>query len=145
MTRATASGVIRRPIAEVFEALTDVERTGSWFPGDVEEHWTSPPPHGVGSTRHAIVRMLGRARENDAVVTVYERPHRAGMRGTTPGSEFDAILTFTAVDGGTRVDVDVALPATGATRLVMPLVARWYARQWSRGLATLAGQLEPEP
>jgi uncharacterized protein YndB with AHSA1/START domain len=130
--------VIRRPIAEVFAVLTDVEQTQSWFPGDVRERWTSPPPHGVGSTRHATVRMLGRRSDNDAVVTVFEPPHRAGMRGTTQGMEFDARLAFTEVGGGTRVDVDVELPGRGPRRLLMPLFAALYQRQWRRGLATLA-------
>jgi hypothetical protein len=55
---------IGRPIEDVFAILTDVEKTGLWYPGDVEEHWTSSSPHGVGSTRHAVVRMRGRRSEN---------------------------------------------------------------------------------
>jgi uncharacterized protein YndB with AHSA1/START domain len=142
VSRATASAVIRRPIAEVFAVLTDVERTSSWFPGDVREHWTSPPPHGVGSTRHASVRMLGRRSDNDAIVTAFDPPHRAEMRGTTPGMEFVAGLAFKEVDGGTRVDVKVDLPGRGLRRAVMPLFAAWYERQWRRGLATLARTME---
>jgi uncharacterized protein YndB with AHSA1/START domain len=142
VSRATASATIRRPIAQVFAVLTDVEQTGRWFPGNVEEHWTSPPPHGVGSTRHAIVRMIGRRSENDAQVTMFEPPHRAAMRGTTPGAEFDARLTFTETDDGTRVEVVIDLPGEGARRLVMPIFAAWYQRQWRRGLATLARHME---
>ena len=137
MTQVRATTTIPRPIDEVYAVLTDVEQTGRWFPGDLEEHWTSPPPHGLGSTRHAIVRMGGRRVENDAVVTVQEPPHRAGMRGTSPSAPFDALLTFAEVPGGTRVDVVIDLRARGATRLVMPLFAAWYGRQWTRGLANL--------
>ena len=144
MSRARASATIRRPIAEVFAFLTDVEQTRRWFPGDVEEHWTSPPPHGVGSTRHAVVRTMGRRSENDAVVTVFEPPRLAAMRGTTPGREFDARLAFSEVERGTRVDVEVELPASGAMRLVMPLFATWYERQWRRGLDRLASLMEAE-
>ena len=138
----TASATIRRPIADVYAVLTDVEQTGTWFPADVEEHWTSPPPHAVGSTRHAVVRTMGRRSENDAVVTEFEPPHRAAMHGTTPGAEFGARLSFTETDGGTRVEVVVDLPGTGVRRLVMPLFAAWYERQWRRGLATLARRME---
>ena len=88
MSSVTNRIPIRRAIEDVFAVLTDVEKTGIWFPGDVDEHWTSPPPHGVGSTRHAVVRMRGRRTENDAVVTEYDPPYRAAMAGTSPNAPF---------------------------------------------------------
>jgi len=142
VTRVSASATIRRPIADVFAVLTDVEQSGRWFPGDIEEHWTSPPPYGVGSTRHATVRAMGRTSENDAVVTAYEPPRLAAMRGTTPGAMFDATLGFTEADGATRVDVAIDLPASGALRVVLPVFARWYGRQWQQGLVTLTRLME---
>jgi uncharacterized protein YndB with AHSA1/START domain len=74
MSSVINSITIRRPIEDVFAVLTDVEQSGKWFPGNVEEHWTSPAPHGVGSTRHAVVTMLGRRTENDAMATEYQPP-----------------------------------------------------------------------
>ena len=47
MARTASSIVIARPIEDVFAVLTDVEKTGRWFPGDVTEWWTSDPPHGA--------------------------------------------------------------------------------------------------
>jgi len=142
MSRVSVSATIRRPIEDVFAILTDVERTADWFPADVEERWTSPPPHGVGSTRHAVVRVGGRTSENDAVVTAYDPPRLAAMRGITPGAEFDAVLRFSEIEGGTRVEVDVDLAARGLRRLVMPVFASWYRRSWRAGLATLARRME---
>ena len=46
--------------------MTDVTLTGRWYPAQVEEWWTTPPPHGIGSVRRARVRVLGRSTENDA-------------------------------------------------------------------------------
>lgn len=142
MSRASATAAIRRPIGEVFAVLTDVEQTRRWFPGDVEEHWTSQPPHGLGSTRHAIVRALGRTTENDAVVTAFDPPSVAAMRGTTPGAGFEATLRFSEANGVTRVDVVIDVPASGAMRLVMPAFAHWYGGQWRRGLVTLTRLME---
>ena len=133
---------IRRPIEDVFAVLTDVEKTGTWFPGNVEEHWTSPPPHGIGSTRHAVVTMFGRRSENDAVTTEYDPPHRAAMRGTTPNAPFDATLTFAPDGDGTRVEVVTALRVEGWTRLFGPLVTAIYGRAWARGLSTLKTMME---
>ena len=59
---------IERPIEDVFAVLTNVEFTGRWYPAKVEEWWTSPPPHGIGSTRRARTWVLGRPMENDAIV-----------------------------------------------------------------------------
>jgi uncharacterized protein YndB with AHSA1/START domain len=134
---------IARPIEDVFAVLTDVEKTGTWFPGDVEEHWTSPPPHGVGSTRRAIVRVAGRRTENDAVVTEYDPPNRAAMTGTTPNAPFRATLSFIRVaEDATQVTVATEFIFRGAARLVGPLFAAWYQRLWARGLRTLKDLME---
>ena len=142
MSSSRNSIVINRPIEDVFAVLTDVEQNGKWFPGNVEEHWTSPPPHGVGSTRHAIVNMFGRRTENDAVTTEYEPPHRASMEGTTPNAPFAATLTFAAEAGGTRVGVTTDFRLHGVMRILGPLIAAVYGRSWDRGLANLKQMME---
>ena len=142
MSSVTNRTTIHRPIEDVFAVLTDVEKTGIWFPGDVEEHWTSPPPHGVGSTRHAVARMRGRQFENDAVVTEYDPPHRAAMAGTSPNAPFIATLDFRREGKATRVAVTTEFVFRGASRIAGPLVAAWYGRAWARGLDTLKRLME---
>jgi uncharacterized protein YndB with AHSA1/START domain len=142
MSIARNTIAIRRPIEDVFEILTDVEQTGKWFPGNVEEHWTTPPPHGVGSTRHAIVTLFGRRTENDAVATEYDPPHRAAMRGTTPNAPFEATLTFAPDGHGTRVKVITDFHLVGWTRVFGPVVAAMYGRLWARGLTNLKRMME---
>jgi uncharacterized protein YndB with AHSA1/START domain len=133
---------IRRPIEDVFAVLTDVEKTGTWFPGDVEEHWTSPPPYGVGSTRHAVVRMWGRRTENDAVITEYDPPYRAAMAGTSSNAPFVATLVFSREGDATLVEVTTELALRGAARIAGPLFGAWYGRAWARGLETLKRTME---
>jgi polyketide cyclase/dehydrase/lipid transport protein len=140
---ATRSSItIRRSIEDVFAVLTDVTKTGRWFPMRVEERWTSPPPHGVGSTRRATIWMLGRRVENDAVATIYAPPHRAAIRGLSPNAPFEAILDFAPVEGGTQVEVRTAILIGGIGRPIGALFARWYGRQWSRGLVNLKRLME---
>ena len=139
-TRITT--VMARPIEEVFAVLTDVELTGRWFPWNVEEHWTSPPPHGVGSIRHAVIRMGGRRTENDAVVVEYDPPRRAVMEGVPPAAPFRATLAFTPEAGATQVDVTIDFAFRGAQRLVGPIFEVLYRRAWIRGLANLQRMLE---
>jgi uncharacterized protein YndB with AHSA1/START domain len=142
MSPVTNRITIRRPIEDVFAILTDVEQTGKWFPWDVEEHWTSPPPHSVGSTRRAVTTMLGRRTGNDAVVTEYQPPHRAVMKGTSPNAPFTATLTFASEGDGTRVEVTTELVFRGGARVIGPVFAAMYGRAWSRGLRNLKQMME---
>ena len=133
---------IARPIEDVFAVLTDVENTEKWWPSTVKEWWTSEPPHGLGSTRHAVSRIGPFRSENDAVVTEYEPPRRGAMRGTSRNAPFEATLSFLSVEGGTRVDVVIALFLRGPARLVGPLFLRWYGRNWERGMLKLKLMME---
>jgi hypothetical protein len=47
--------------------------------------------------------MYGRRTENDAIVTEYEPPYRAAMRGTSPNAPFVGTLVFAPEGDGTRV------------------------------------------
>ncbi len=142
MSSVTNRITIRRAIEDVFAVLTDVEKTGIWFPGDVEERWTSPPPHGVGSTRHAVVRMWGRRSENDAKVTEYDPPYRAAMAGTSPNAPFVGTLVFRREGEATLVEVTTEFLLRGASRIAGPFLAAWYGRAWARGLETLKRLME---
>lgn len=140
--RVSNSITIRRPIEDVFAALTDVENTEKWFPGKVKEWWTSDPPHGVGSTRHAVVTMGWFRTENDAVATVYEPPRRAAMKGTSRNAPFEATLDFSPAEGGTRVDVATELFLRGPAKLLGPMFTHWYGGNWERGLVQLRLMME---
>ena len=144
MARVTNRITIRRPVEDVFAVLTDVEQTGRWFPGNVEEHWTSPPPHGVGSTRHAVVTTFGRRTENDAVATEYDPPHRAAMRGTSPNAPIEVTLVFSQDGDETRVEVTSDIHLRGWTRVFGPPVAAVYGQAWARGLRTLKRMMESD-
>jgi uncharacterized protein YndB with AHSA1/START domain len=141
-SRISDSITINRPIEEVFGVLTNVENTGKWFPADDTEWWTSEPPHGVGSTRHARIRIGWFSSEYDAVASVYEPPRRAVMKGTSPNAPFVATLTFEPVAGGTHVDANIELTLRGPARLFGGMFAGWYGKSWERGLAKLKAMME---
>jgi hypothetical protein len=108
----------------------------------VQEWWTSPPPFGVGSTRRARVKMGFMTTENDAVATVFEPPHRAGMKGTSKNAPFEAMLTLEAVEGGTRVDSNIELFIRGPGKLFGGIFTRWYQKSWDRGLINMKRMME---
>lgn len=137
-----SSITINRPIEDVFDVLTNVENTGKWFPGNVKEWWTSPPPHGVGSTRRARVKMGLVTTENDAVATVYEPPNRAVMKGISKNAPFEATLEFEPVEGGSRVDVTIEMFLRGPARLFGGPFLRWYGKSWDQGMVKLKAMME---
>ena len=137
-----SSITINRPIEDVFAVLTNVENTGKWFPGNVKEWWTSPPPHGAGSTRRARVKVGLMTTENDAVATVFEPPNRAGMKGISKNAPFEAMLTFEPVEGGTRVETNIDLFMRGPAKLFGGMFTRWYGKSWEKGLANLKRMME---
>ena len=141
-TSVRSSVVIALPIDDVFAVLTNVENTGKWFPGNVTEWWTSPPPHGLGSTRRARVKMGPFTIENDAVATIYEPPRLAAMKGTSKNAPFEARLEFESVDGGTRVKVVVDLFLPGPMKLFGRMITRSYGKGWDSGLVNLKRMME---
>jgi hypothetical protein len=64
------------------------------------------------------------------------------MRGLSRSAPFEVELTFTRFDGATRVDVDHTVGASGPMKLLAPLLTRFYARAWQRGLARLKELME---
>lgn len=142
MTRHSVT--VLRPVEDVFGVLTDVTLTGRWYPARVEEWWTTQPPHGVGSVRRARVTVFGGAMENDAVVTEYEPPRRAALKGLSPSAPFDISFAFEQIDGGTLVNVDSTFSLRGVMRVIGPLLIGRYERGWERGLANLKEMMEAE-
>ncbi|MEO6059557.1 MAG: SRPBCC family protein [Candidatus Limnocylindria bacterium] len=137
-----SSIVINRPVEDVFAVLTNVENTGKWFPANVKEWWTSPPPHGVGSTRRARIKMGLMTTENDAVATVFEPPHRAVMKGTSKNAPFEATLVFGSAEGGTRVTATIEMFLRGPAKLFGGMFARWYGKSWDQGMVNLKRMME---
>jgi carbon monoxide dehydrogenase subunit G len=96
----------------------------------------------VGSTRRARVKTGLMTTENDAVVTVYEPPNRAVMKGTSENASFEADLRFVAVEGGTRVNATIEMFLTGPAKLFGPMFIRWYDKNWNQGMANLKRMME---
>jgi uncharacterized protein YndB with AHSA1/START domain len=135
------SVTIARPLEDVFAVLTDVEKTHLWAAPSVEEHWTTPPPYGIGSRRHAVTQMLGRRMENDAEVTEFE-PNRHWTMKSVSGPPFAASADFARVAGGTRVDWTWSFDFTGPMRLAGRPVAWMVGRLFAKDLARLKRLME---
>jgi uncharacterized protein YndB with AHSA1/START domain len=101
--RVEYSTVIRRPVDEVFNYVTQVENDLHWQPEISEVTVTSNGQFGVGSTFREVRTAVGRPFTWDMRVTEFDPPHRITIvsdGGTVP---YSGSRVFEAVDGGTRI------------------------------------------
>ena len=120
---------VDRPANEVFAFVSDVENNPRWQRGMRVCRWTSPPPHGVGSTYDQSARFLGR----DIVSSfrVVERlPGRririASTSGPFPIAETRAVQPLG--EGRAHVSAIVEGDASGFFRIASPLLRALVAR-----------------
>lgn len=143
MRTVRVSGVVRRPVEDVFGVLSDPENAPKWSHTALEERLTSPRPVRVGSTRHAVVRTLGRgSEENDAVCTIFEPNRRIAWRSTSARVPFEVTVDFEPIDDGTRVDSIWTWEPKGLMRPVAPLLDLMIRRAIQRDVDNLRVVME---
>ncbi len=76
MIPVTVTVDIDRPADQVFAFVSDFENNPRWQQGMRSCRWTSPPPHGVGSTYDQVARFLGK----DIVSSFKVVEHEPGRR-----------------------------------------------------------------
>lgn len=118
--RAAAVREVAGTPDEVFAVLADAEGWPRWFPGLRAARWTSPGPHGVGSTRQIALGPL----QVDEEFIVWEPGERFGftftganLPGTRAGVE---LVELVPVDDGrrTRVSYTFSVEPVGVPRVV---------------------------
>lgn len=139
---ATASIVVRRPVAEVFEFVADARNRPSWDDSVVTGELTSAEPIRQGTTVHTRLRSMGREHAYDWVVTSFEPP--VGMVVTSTAGPPPTTLTYLLTDLGhaTRVEFTVVGRPPGALRLLRPAIARSTQRNLDRSFGRLQQVLE---
>lgn len=142
MFTVTEVVVIARSRSDVFAYLTDAGRRPEWDDTVISESLTSPPPVGVGSTIHSVMRVMGREVEFDWQVTEYVPPGRMAIsstRGTFPTS-----LLFDLADHGdaTRVSATIDGEPSGMLRLVEPMIEDTIRSTLATGLGRVVRILE---
>jgi uncharacterized protein YndB with AHSA1/START domain len=142
MIRAEQSGIIDRPIEEVFAFIGDQTNTPQWQAGLVEVRRTTEGPIGVG-TKHTFVRTFMRRRlEADNEYVAYEPNKLITFKTTTGPVRLLASYLFEAVAGGTRVTSRVEMDASGFMSLAEPLIAAGLKREMKAASRLLKDLLE---
>jgi uncharacterized protein YndB with AHSA1/START domain len=122
----------------VWPAFADASAWPSWFSGMKDAHYTSPAPHGVGSTRYVHVQGL----RVDETILAFDVGRRFAFRVESANVPFllalVEVITLEAVGGATRVVYRQALEPKPWLRLLAPLLRRGMERGLRRGLDGLA-------
>jgi len=124
--------------AVVWPAFAEASAWVDWFSGMKDAHYTSPEPHGVGSTR--TVHVLGL--EADETILAFDAAERFAFRVDSANVPFlralVEVVTLEAVGSATRVVYRQALEPKPWLWPLMPLLRRQMERGLRRGLDGLA-------
>jgi len=146
---------IDRPVAEVFAFVSDARNALRWLPVAVERTKLTDGPIGTGTRFEGRDRIAGRIVAHNQEIIGFEPDRRLTTRITGPGTAVYDIL-FDALDGATRLTIDVAGRSNGVDRWLdlVPesLMTRGYEQAYVRlkellergGAELVAIPIEPE-
>ena len=142
MIKVEKTGVVDRPIEEVFAFLGDQQNAPRWQAGLVEVKRVTEGPPGIG-TKHTLVRtFMGRRMEASNEYVAYEPGKLITFKSTSGPVAFEASYLFQAVAGGTQVTSRIEMDAKGFMSLAEPLIARGLRREMDEAFVTLKGLFE---
>jgi uncharacterized protein YndB with AHSA1/START domain len=145
MIEFTIHTEIDRPVAEVFDHVTDPDRLATWQTNTVSVVQKSAGPVGPGTRLREVHRAPG-GKELESVVEVseYERDRTFGLSMVEGSLPIHARIAFEPSGRGTRMRLAAHGQPTGAMRLAQPLLRRTLERQFAGYCATLKRVLEDE-
>ena len=141
MIKLEQSIVINRPVEEVYDFVTDVEKASQWRSGVVESKKISAEP-AVGATASEVMQFMGRRMETTYEITEYEPNKRFGFKVISGPVPMEGVYAFESVEGGTKLDFTVEGDAGGFFRLAEPILARMVKRQVETDFSNLKDLLE---
>jgi carbon monoxide dehydrogenase subunit G len=142
MTTMTQSVTVNRPVAEVWDFISNFENTTRWSRGVLEARQTSHGPLGVGSTLQTVVKAFGRRRTADYLVTEYQPNHAFAFKVTSGPMSSRARYSLEPAGAGTRLTASGEAEAAGLYKLLAPILVHIVKRHSEDDLANLKRILE---
>ncbi|WP_137876218.1 SRPBCC family protein [Rhodococcus sp. Q] len=126
--RTEESIMIARPVADVFEYMSNPDNAPAWNGNVVDYNLESGKPDEVGSVTSFTAKVAGFKLEATEELTDYQANKRLGFRSVKSKVGYDRELDF-AVDGEhTRVTwVSEAEAGTGVFKFADPIVQKLHA------------------
>jgi len=121
---AEADVTINRPQEEVFAFVNDPTMLPQWQKAVVESRRTSEGPPGVGSTGINVRKVMGQNIESTWEVIAYTVNESYAVKSVAGGPvSYELSYTFTAVEGGTRVQGRLQAEAKGRLKVMEGMIA----------------------
>lgn len=121
-------------VDEVFDMVADERNEPRYNPRIVRAQKVSGGPVGAGTKFVAEPKGMGSRGEMTLTILAYDRPHRLHNVVRSSYMRVDGILTFEAVEGGTRLSWDWKMDLVGPMRVFTPVLAligpSWERRNW---------------
>ena len=136
MARYTATLTAPRPVEELFDYLADFTSNAEWDPATVSVECLKGPV-GLGAEYRLVSTFMGRHPVLTYQTVEYERPLAVTFRAENSTVVSLDRMTFTPVDGGTRVTYDAQLTPKRWMKLAAPLLALAFKRIGDDALAGL--------
>ena len=134
--------MIHRPVETVFDFVANQCNEPLYNVEMVSAEKVSDGPIGSG-TRFCAVMQSGKRRfPVDIEFTTFERPTRLGSHSVANGMQMDGVLVFEPVGQRTHMTWEWDVHATGAMRLISPVITWIGRRQEARIWGALKHHLE---
>ena len=102
MMKFENSVMIKQPVKQVFEYVTNPNNNAQWQTDILELEITSEGPFELGSTYRCVNRFMGQRIETEGIITDYEPDCRCAYRITSGSVTGESSFHFEAVDGVTK-------------------------------------------
>jgi uncharacterized protein YndB with AHSA1/START domain len=126
------STLINRPLAEVFQFVTNVENQPKWQAASVENRQLTPGPMAAGVTTQHVGKWLGRRYVSKGLVTEFEPNSRWAYKSLDGPYQLEMRYRFETEPGGTRLTMVADGKDAGFFRLPAPLL-RFFAQRVLQG------------
>ena len=139
MPSHTSAVTINRPVEQVFDYIARgyVENHPQWDAACVSTSKTSGGPLDVGSTGVEVRRDGGREAAYEFEITAFEENRLMAFDAESKEAFFSSAYTFEGRGGETTVTVTPRLRMKGPGRLIEPLIAGNFRKEFDKGIAEM--------
>lgn len=132
---------VDRPIAEVYGAWMNLERSPEWAAPVLERRRLSDGPVGVGTRYHAKDQFPGRVIEFTVEITEYQPPHlvTASWDGAMGGGW---TARFTESDDSTVIDLEADMTPRGWLKVMSPVIGSFARRAIAKDMKAFTDWVE---
>jgi len=130
--RYEVSTLINRPLADVFQFVTNVENQPKWQSSSLENTQLTPGPMAAGVTTQHVGKWLGRRYVSKGLVTAFEQNSRWAYKSLDGPYQLEMRYHFEAKPNGTLLTLVADGEDAGFFRLPAPLL-RFFAQRVLQG------------